>query len=230
MQQLLDDGIRFIFGPGSSAMFVPAYESVAGEDVEIFTAASAATGLLTEEPGSSRSRPRSSARTAATSGPSASWSTSTDPQTVAILTDADDTGELNTQEYTEALERNGSRWCTRLLPGRPADFARSYITAMAAEDPDLVVTGNVDAQFEPFLAQAIQAGFTEPVFQRARRGHRGVLGGGTGSASTGCCRPPTSCASDDPAVVEVAGALRRPLRPRGDLGCVPRPRRSTSRC
>ena len=43
------------------------------------------------------------------------------------------------------------------------DFA-SFIAAISAEEPDMVVVGYLDRWVEPFLRQAVEAGLTAPVF------------------------------------------------------------------
>lgn len=201
MQELVDSGVQFIFGPGSSAMFVPAYESVAGEDLEVFTAAAAATGLLSEEPGLIRVAAKVVGEDGGYQRTVGVLVDEYDPQTVAILVTRDDTGRINAEEYTEAFERHGVEVVySDSFPVETRDFA-PFITAMAAEDPDLVVSGNIDALFEPFLTQAIQAGFTGPVFHG--------LAGVTDASSEGktdlqvnwLLQSADVVASDDPGVV-----------------------------
>lgn len=165
-QEFLRDGIKFSMGPGISTAFSPAFESLEGGDIAVFTGAGVAGPILGTDRGErlfvTIVKQDGEAGSVAASAQSAIERF--EPQTAALLLPEDPVGELHATNFTRSLEEAGVDivYSERFSP-ETVDFA-PFITQMAAQEPDLVVTGYIDRWVEPIVAQAVEAGLTEPAF------------------------------------------------------------------
>lgn len=165
-QRFLRDGVSFIFGPGVSTIFTPAFESLRGSDVMVFTPATTAAALLGTEDGKYLFRTHLSDE--GPDGRIAKMARAVtehySPTRVAMLVPQDPPGEIHREEFTNAFDEAGVEIVYSETFGPDVrDFA-PFISEMSAADPDMVVIGYLDQWVEPFLAQAVDADFTSPVF------------------------------------------------------------------
>jgi branched-chain amino acid transport system substrate-binding protein len=156
-------GDKFILGPGLSAAFLPAFNSLGGSQVLVLTPSAAAAEakpqagqylFITNNTG------EASTVTAVVKATVKKYS----PKTVAILLPQDSAGQLYTSLYSAAFAADGVKVVyKKQFPGSTSDFT-SYISGIKAAKPDMVVSGYLDTYLQPFISQALGAGLTSPVF------------------------------------------------------------------
>lgn len=154
---------KFILGPGLSAAFLPAFNSLGASQVLVLTPSAAAAEakpqagqylFITNNTG------EASTVTAVVKATVKKYS----PKTVAILLPQDAAGQLYTGLYGSAFAADGVKVVYKeQFPDTTSDFS-SYISGIKAAKPDMVVSGYLDTYLQPFISQALGAGLTSPVF------------------------------------------------------------------
>ena len=156
---------NFIIGPGVSTEFPPAINSLGGKQPIILTPAQG-TAFIGTPAGQNLylthlSDTGAKGRVAQMVG---LLMKKYHPKTVAILLPQDASGELYTTTYGQAFKDAGAKIVySEAFPSTTTDFS-SYVTAIKATNPSLVVSGYLDSWMQPFMNQASQAGLTSPVF------------------------------------------------------------------
>jgi branched-chain amino acid transport system substrate-binding protein len=156
-------GDKFILGPGLSAAFLPAFNSLGSNQVIVLTP-SAAAGEAKPQAGQylfiTNNTGEASTVTAVVKETVKKFS----PKTVAILLPQDSAGQLYTSLYSAAFVADGVKVVYKeQFPDTTSDF-ESYISGIKAASPDMVVSGYLDSYLQPFISQALAAGLTSPVF------------------------------------------------------------------
>jgi branched-chain amino acid transport system substrate-binding protein len=156
-------GDKFILGPGLSAAFLPAFNSLGSSQALVLTPSAAAAEakpqagqylFITNNTG------EASTVNAVVKATVARYK----PKTVAILLPQDAAGQLYTGLYGAAMTADGVKVVyKKQFPDGTSDFA-SYISGIKAAKPSMVVIGYLDTIAEPFISQALGAGLTSPVF------------------------------------------------------------------
>jgi branched-chain amino acid transport system substrate-binding protein len=166
-RSFVGDDVNFILGPGLSTAFPPAFNSLGASRPLVMTPAAAAAGQFAGTDQGENLFITHLADRGDDGRVAKVVNTVVDeyqPETAAILLPQDDAGELYTETFTEYLEDAGVEVAfSRGFPADTRDFA-SFITAMQAEEPDVVISGYLDTWMQPFVTQAIGAGMTDTVF------------------------------------------------------------------
>jgi branched-chain amino acid transport system substrate-binding protein len=165
-QRFLRDEISFVFGPGVSSIFTPAFESMAGTDVIVFSPSTTSAAIIGTPDGTLLFRTH-----IPDVGPAGRLAAMADavvdrysPATAAILTPQDAPGDIHTEGFTAGFASSGVDVVySEHFDPETVDFA-PFIAAIKAADPDMVVVGYLDKWVTPFLEQAVQADLTTPVF------------------------------------------------------------------
>jgi branched-chain amino acid transport system substrate-binding protein len=154
---------KFILGPGLSAAFLPAFNSLGSNQVLVLTPSAAAAEakpqagqylFITNNTG------EASTVTAVVKATVKKYS----PKTVAILLPQDAAGQLYTTLYSAAFAADGVKVVyKKQFPDTTSDFT-SFISGIKAAHPDMVVSGYLDTYLQPFINQSLGAGLTSPVF------------------------------------------------------------------
>lgn len=164
-RDFVGSGVNFILGPDLSTALPPAFNSLGGASPFILTPANGSAFIGT--PGAENLFITHLADVGENGRVARMVDILVDqydPKSVAILLPQDAPGELYTTTFGEFFEKAGVDVVySEAFPGDTRDFA-SYITAMKAADPDLVLSGYLDTWMGPLLTQAEGAGFTDPVF------------------------------------------------------------------
>jgi branched-chain amino acid transport system substrate-binding protein len=161
------DDVNFILGPGLSTAFPPAFNSLGASRPLVMTPAAAAASQFAGT-GQGENLFITHLADKGDNGRVAKVvSTVVDkykPKTAAILLPQDDAGELYTTTFTQYLKKAGVDVVfSKGFPSDTRDFS-SYITALQAASPDVVVSGYLDTWMQPFVTQAVGAGMTDTVF------------------------------------------------------------------
>jgi branched-chain amino acid transport system substrate-binding protein len=156
-------GDKFILGPGLSAAFLPAFNSLGSSQALVLTPSAAAAEakpqagqylFITNNTG------EASTVNAVVKATVARYK----PKSVAILLPQDAAGQLYTSLYGAAMTADGVKVVyKKQFPDGTSDFA-SYISGIKAAKPSMVVIGYLDTIAQPFISQALGAGLTSPVF------------------------------------------------------------------
>ena len=164
-REFVGAGMNFILGPNLSTALPPAFNSLGGASPFILTPANG-TSLL-ETPGAENLFMTHLADVGPEGRVAKMVQILVDkyqPKKVAILLPQDAPGELYTSTFGESFAKAGVEIVySEAFPADTRDFA-SYITAMKATTPELVLSGYLDTWMTPLLTQAEGAGFITPVF------------------------------------------------------------------
>lgn len=163
-QAFLQEGDKYIFGPGLGTAFGPAYSSLNGAQVLVMTP----TSIGSVAKGSNPLLFQTHITDAGTSGRVYAMAQQLvshyGAKKVAILESQDPLGQLHEQGFTAGFKAAGASVVySQLFPSGTTDFS-PYIAAMKPLNPDLVVIGYLNTVATPFVQQALQAGFTTPHF------------------------------------------------------------------
>jgi branched-chain amino acid transport system substrate-binding protein len=157
---------KYILGPGVSTAFIPAMNALGNGDRIVMTPSVAAAQFIGKPGGNNLfithlSDTGDNGRVAKMVQ---TLQANYHAKRVAVLLPQDDAGELYTKAFTQYFTAAGAQVVyNKAFPGDTRDFS-SYITALKAAGPDLVVSGYLDTWMRPFLEQSVGAGFTSPVF------------------------------------------------------------------
>jgi branched-chain amino acid transport system substrate-binding protein len=156
-------GDKFILGPGLTAAFLPAFNSL-GSSPALVLAPSAGAAEAKPEDGQylfiTNNTGEASTVTAVVKATVAKYK----PKTVAILLPQDSAGQLYSTLYSSAFKADGVKVVYKqAFPDTTSDFG-SYISGIKAANPDMVVSGYLDTYMQPFISQSLGAGLTKPVF------------------------------------------------------------------
>ena len=156
-------GDKFILGPGLTAAFLPAFNSLGSNQVVVLTPSAAAAEAKPQD-GQYLFITNNTGEASTVNAVVKATVKKYSPKTVAILLPQDSAGQLYTQLYSAAFAANGVKVVYKeQFPDTTSDFA-SYISGIKADNPDMVVSGYLDTYMQPFISQALGAGLTSPVF------------------------------------------------------------------
>lgn len=165
-QSFIRNAYPVILGPGVSTVFGAAFPSIKGNDVVVLSPAATVGQFLTTPDGKYLFHTHiaddgTNGRVyKMTKAIVAKYS----PTKAAILLPQDPIGELYGGAYKTALAAaNVSVVYDQRFPAAQRDFS-SYIAAIKAAGPDVIFTPYLDTWAVPFLTQAIQVGYTAPLF------------------------------------------------------------------
>ena len=165
-QRFVSQSVKFIFGPAINNYFVPAFQVLGNTDNNLVIAPPAAVPTLVTTPqGKNLFDPL--VQTPGAGGQIAQEVRVAvkhfHPATVALLWPNDGAGQIHLPAAQAAFEKYGVKVVyAKYFDGTTRDFS-SYIAAIRAENPGMIMMGYLDAWLKPFVDQAIQAGFTKPV-------------------------------------------------------------------
>ncbi|MBW3664305.1 MAG: ABC transporter substrate-binding protein [Actinobacteria bacterium] len=187
-QRFVRDGYQYILGPGLSTAFTPAWESVADQEILVLTPATSAGAVLEAAEGQPPLLFHNHIQEAGEDGRIIRMTNilgeEYDIASAAILVPQDPPGEIHSEVFTTGFEENGVEVVySEFFDPEQRDFS-SFIAAMQQADPDIVVVGYLDQWVEPFLSQAIEAGFTDPIFVGSPGAGFSSVEGKTDSIST----------------------------------------------
>jgi branched-chain amino acid transport system substrate-binding protein len=156
-------GDKFILGPGLTAAFLPAFNSLGSNQVMVLTP-SAAAAEAKPQAGQYLFITNNTGEASTVNAVVKATVMQYSPKTVAILLPQDSAGQLYTQLYSAAFAADGVKVVYKQqFPDTTSDFD-SYISGIKADKPDMVVSGYLDTYMQPFISQALGAGLTSPVF------------------------------------------------------------------
>jgi branched-chain amino acid transport system substrate-binding protein len=162
-QRFVDQGDKFIFGPGFSSLFPPAFQSLQGASAVVFTPSATALGFLSKPEGKNLFVTKGT-DTAAIEAAVAATVAKYQPKTVAFLESNDAAGELHKAAFMKAFANHGLKVVYQdSFDPKTTDFA-PYVAKIKAKSPDMVVMGYNDQWARPFFEQAVAQRFTTPVF------------------------------------------------------------------
>lgn len=165
-RQFTGDDVNFIAGPGTSTAFPPAFNSLGGATPFILTPSATAEQFVGNPAGENLFITHL-ADTGADGRVAPMVKSIVDryhPESVAILLPQDAAGELYTDAFADAYADQGIDVVySEAFPADTKDFS-SYITALRAAGPDMVLSGYLNSWLAPLLSQSVDAGFTSPVF------------------------------------------------------------------
>jgi branched-chain amino acid transport system substrate-binding protein len=156
-------GDKFILGPGLTAAFLPAFNSLGSNQVLVLSP-SAAAAEAKPQAGQYLFITNNTGEATTVNAVVKATVKKFSPKTVAILLPQDSAGQLYTQLYSAAFAADGVKVVYKeQFPDTTSDFD-SYISGIKADKPDMVVSGYLDTYMQPFISQALGAGLTSPVF------------------------------------------------------------------
>jgi len=162
-QKFVSEGIKFIFGPSTTALLAPSFAQVAGTDTMVF-GIGAKTNTLQKQPGGDYLFAPNMAQSQLIETDIKATVAKYPNRKVAVLISNDDAGNLLYGYLTAALkDANADVVYDQKYDPSARDFS-AYITAMRSAGADLVVGPYLDQWFQPLLQQAATAGWTDPVF------------------------------------------------------------------
>jgi branched-chain amino acid transport system substrate-binding protein len=177
---------KFILGPGLSVAVTPAFDSLGDATPLIMTpAVAAATPFIGKKVGTNLYLTHlADAGDGNRIDKVTQYLTKTySPKKVAILLPQDAAGESYTKLYTQYLTRGGATVVySKSFANGTTDFS-SYITAIKAAAPDMIVSGYLDTAMKPFMQQAVSAGLTNPVYVAAPGASAAAITAGSAPAN-----------------------------------------------
>ncbi|MDR7255088.1 branched-chain amino acid transport system substrate-binding protein [Nocardioides sp. BE266] len=202
VQDLLAENVQIFLGPCVSSSFDTVYGALAEDDTRlVVTPALAAEKHL--EDGGLLFKTQASQNDVAIDAYVSKLVDLYDPQRVAVLNTADPTGDAFVKGQVAAFDKLGVEV---VYENQVATDTTDYIpivSAIRSAKPDLVMTPYLDTVAAPFLQQAAQVGFTQPVFA-ADGGSRGQVADIEDKISTFTWRV-TTRSPDNPDDETVAG-------------------------
>jgi branched-chain amino acid transport system substrate-binding protein len=155
-----------ILGPGVSTVFGAAFPSITGNDVVVLSPAATVGQYLSKPEGKYlfHTHIADDGNTGRVFKMTKAIVAKYSPTKAAVLLPQDPIGELYGAAYKSALSAsNVSLVYDQRFPSAQRDFS-SYIAAIKAAGPDVIFTPYLNTWAVPFLAQAIQVGYTSPLF------------------------------------------------------------------
>ncbi|GAC1381576.1 MAG: hypothetical protein NVSMB48_09910 [Marmoricola sp.] len=181
LQDELAAGHNLLLGPGLSVSFATAYQTIQGQDdYVLLTPSLASEPFLADDPRLFKTQ--SSQSEEAIAAFAEYLSDTHEPQQVAILQTQDPTGDSIGAGLVRGFEDAGVEVVYDEKVSTDTTDYVPFITAMSNTNPDLVVLPYLDKVGNAFLSQAVQVGFTEPVFatsagsQATVAGHESEIG------------------------------------------------------
>jgi branched-chain amino acid transport system substrate-binding protein len=164
VQQLLADGETFWLGPCLSSAFQTAYGTIEGTDTQLVLTPSAASEAFLDEETDLLFKTQASQGGGGIGKFADFLVEKYAPESVAILQPQNPTGELIAGGLVEAFESADVEvvYDNKHDPAT-TDFT-PFISAIRNENPDLVIGPYVDPYMAPMMDQAVQVGYTDPVF------------------------------------------------------------------
>jgi branched-chain amino acid transport system substrate-binding protein len=165
-QSFIRGSYPVILGPGVSTVFGAAFPSIKGTDVVVLSPAATVGQFLTTPDGKYlfHTHIADDGATGRVYKMTKAIVAKYSPTKAAILLPQDPIGELYGGAYKTALAASGvSVVYDQRFPAAQRDFS-SYIAAIKAAGPDVIFTPYLNTWAVPFLAQAIQVGYTAPLF------------------------------------------------------------------
>lgn len=166
MQGFRSQGVDFLLGPGLSTSIGPVINSLGDYAPIIMTPTALAINFLEQPAGANMFITHM-----ADTGKDGRISGMTDllverfaPERVAILGIQNDSDELYADLFTEFLTDAGVDVVySESFPTETRDFS-TYISAISALDPDMIIGPHLDQYMNPFMSQAVQVGLGDAVF------------------------------------------------------------------
>lgn len=155
-----------VLGPGVSTVFTATFQSLKGSDVVVMSPAATVGQFLTTPDGKYlfHTHIADDGTTGRVYKMTKSIVAKYSPKSAAILLPQDPIGELYGAAYKQALQASGVTVAyDQRFPSAQRDFS-SYLAAIKSANPDVIFLPYLDTWAVPFLTQAIQAGYTAPVF------------------------------------------------------------------
>jgi branched-chain amino acid transport system substrate-binding protein len=165
-QSFIRNNYPVLLGPGVSTVFGAAFPSIAGNDVVVLSPAATVGQYLSKPEGKYlfHTHIADDGTTGRVYKMTKAIVAKYSPTKAAVLLPQDPIGELYGSAYKTALSAsNVSLVYDQRFPSAQRDFS-SYIAAIKAAGPDIVFIPYLNTWAVPFLAQAIQVGYTSPIF------------------------------------------------------------------
>jgi branched-chain amino acid transport system substrate-binding protein len=175
LQQELASGHKLLLGPGLSVSFATAYQTLQGnQDHLLLTPSIAAEPFLN---GDGRLFKTQSSQSAQAIAEFAKYLAGKHkPKRVAVLQTQDPTGDSIGAGMVRGFKESGVEVVyDSKVAVSTTDFV-PFISAMDATRPDMVILPYLDKVGNAFLSQAVQVGFTEPVFATSAGSQATVAG------------------------------------------------------
>jgi branched-chain amino acid transport system substrate-binding protein len=162
-QRFIDGEVKFVFGPGTSVLFPPAFESLRGTETVVFTPSATGGEYLGKPEGKHLFITKVTdpdAIAAAVDAVSQKYT----PKSVAYLEPSDPAGESHRAAFLDAFKAAGIEVVYEdAFDPATTDFG-PYVARMKTKAPDMVVFGYLNKWAQPFYEQAVAQDFTAPVF------------------------------------------------------------------
>jgi branched-chain amino acid transport system substrate-binding protein len=209
LQQELAAGHKLLLGPGLSVSFATAYQTLKdNKDHLLLTPSLAAEPFLNE--GGLLFKTQSSQSPEAIAEFAKYLAEKHDPQRVAVLQTQDPTGDGIGAGLVRGFEEAGVEVVyDEKVAVTTTDFV-PFISAMDATKPDMVLLPYLDKVGNAFLSQAVQVGFTEPVFATSA-GSRATVAGHEAAVGTFVWQLTTRAVDnpDDPKTADFRAAYEK---------------------
>ncbi len=162
-QKFVSEGIKFIFGPSTTALLAPSFAQVAGTDTMVF-GIGAKTNALQKQAGGDYLFAPNMAQDKLIDTDIKATVAKYPNRKVGILISNDDAGNLLGGYLRDSLKAAGANVVyDQKYDPTTRDFS-PYIAALRSAGVNLVVGPYLDQWFKPFLEQAATADYTDPVF------------------------------------------------------------------
>lgn len=164
VQKLLANGDKFWFGPPLSSSFKTAYGAIQGTNTQLVLTPSAASEAYLKEGSDLLFKTQASQGGGGIKMFADFLVKEYSPSTVAILQPQDPTGNLISTGLATALKEAKINvvYNNSIAPGT-TDYL-PFISAIQSAKPDLVIGPYIDTVMAPMMDQAVQVGYTQPVF------------------------------------------------------------------
>jgi branched-chain amino acid transport system substrate-binding protein len=164
VQQLLADGENFWFGPPLSSAFRTAYGTIEGSDTQLVLTPSAASEEFLDEDTDLLFKTQASQGEGGIGMYADFLVEEYSPSTVAILQPQDSTGDLIGGGLVTAFEDAGVEVVYDNRHELTTTDYTPFISAIRSANPDLVIGPYIDSFMAPMMDQAVQVGYTQPIF------------------------------------------------------------------
>ena len=164
VHDLLADGTKFWLGPALSANFATAYGTIKGTDTQLVLTPSAASEAFLA-PGNNLLFKVGIAQTGTGVQKFADFLVDEySPKTAAVFQPQTPTGDILGDGLVKALEAKGVKVVYKNKYDATVTDYTPFISAIRAKKPDIVVGPYIDAYMAAMMDQAVQVGYTQPVF------------------------------------------------------------------
>lgn len=166
MQEFRSAGVNFLLGPGLSTSIGPVINSLGNYAPIIMTPTALGVNFLEEPAGENLfiTHMPDTGDDGRIAGMADILVDRYDPKKVAILGIQDDSDELYADLFSEYLGDAGVEIVyNESFPTDTRDFS-TYISAIAAQSPDMIIGPHLDTFMNPFLSQAVAVGLGDAVF------------------------------------------------------------------